>query len=91
MNRWTQTYLLFARPSFWGGVGELLDFGNTHFRYNESLWPDYANYLAIKGDWLAVGDDIQSAIAQTRAEVLALSGGEADLLGTEGQLETAEA
>lgn len=92
MNRFPSAFLLFARPSFLGGVGDIFDFGNTRFIYNESLLPEYANHLAIKSDWLAVGNDIQSAIAQTRAELQVLARhDEADLLGAVGQLETAEA
>ncbi len=57
-------YLLFAQPSFWAGFGQILDFGNTMFEYNQSLSPEQADSLAIRGDWRAIGDDFRSALEE---------------------------
>lgn len=62
------TFILFAQPSFWGGFGQLLDFGNTLFVYNESVTPEQADYFATKSDWAAVGNDIRRAIRRLEAE-----------------------
>jgi len=53
-------YSLFASPSFWAGFGQLLDVGNTMFEYNQSLSPEQADRLALRGDWRAVGNDFRA-------------------------------
>ena len=55
--------ILFARPSFFGGMARLLDFGNTLNVYNGHKSPGKADYFAIKSDFCAVGQDIQSAVS----------------------------
>ena len=55
------TFFLFARPSFWEGVARILDFGNVLTEYNKSLTPQQADALAMRADWVTVGEDIQSA------------------------------
>jgi len=57
-------YFLFARPSFWGGVAQIVDLGNTLFIYNESATPEQADYFATKNDWMVVGEDLRRAIVQ---------------------------
>ncbi len=57
-------YFLFARPTFWLGAASILDFGNTLFFYNDSPNGDVADYLAIKSDWMLVGEDLKEAIAK---------------------------
>ena len=61
------SYILFARPSFWGGTAALVDFGNTLFEYNVSLTPGQADYFATKSDWAAVGNDLRRAIRELEA------------------------
>ncbi len=56
-------YFLFARPSFITGVASLLDFGNGLFFFNESPSGEVADYMAIKNDWVLVGEDLQEAVA----------------------------
>ena len=58
------TSFLFARPSFWAGPASLFDFGNALFEYNISLTPEQANFLALRADWRAVGDDLRHAIKE---------------------------
>ena len=60
-------YLLFARPSFVGGTAYILDFGNTLFVYNDSPTPEIADYMAMKNDWVIVGDDLRLAIDTEKA------------------------
>ena len=67
-ERLSPTFGLFARPSFWGGFGQLLDFGNTMFEFNRSLTGEQADYFALKGDWLAVGQDFYDVIGDNPPE-----------------------
>lgn len=57
-------YFLFARPSLLVGVAQIIDFGNTLFVYNESNTPSQADYMATKSDWIAVGEDLRTAVAR---------------------------
>ncbi|MBI4494715.1 MAG: hypothetical protein HY690_18215 [Chloroflexi bacterium] len=52
---------LFARPSFIDGLARLFDFGNTLTVYNTSARPEWADFLALKSDWMAVGNDVRRA------------------------------
>ncbi len=71
MNRtFSPSYFLFALPSFWTGLAQVLDLGNTLFDYNESLTPAQADYLAMKADWLAIGIDLRRALAEAGVDVL---------------------
>ena len=58
------TDFLFARPTFWSGMGDVLDLGGTMVMFNESASPEEADNLALANDWAAVGNDIRSAMAQ---------------------------
>ena len=55
---------LFARPSFIAGLGAAIDLGGTMEIFNESPSPEEADFLALRNDWCAVGQDIQNAMAQ---------------------------
>lgn len=57
---------LFARPSFYEGVGRVIDFGNTLSMYNISETGEEADYSAFLADWSVIGDDIQGAICAPR-------------------------
>ena len=57
-----ESTFLFARPSFVEGVARVMDLGSTMQIYNESKTAKNADFLAIKKDWQAVGDDIKKAI-----------------------------
>jgi hypothetical protein len=60
--------ILFARPSFWTSFGQFLDFGNTAFEFNRAVDGDQADFLAIKADWHAVGDDLRRAVKEFERE-----------------------
>ncbi len=53
--------LLFATPSFVGGVSLVLDLGSTSTDYNSSETVGEADFRAIRSDWYAVGEDISEA------------------------------
>jgi len=61
---------LFARPSFFGGTAGILDFGNSLFEYNYSESGEQADYIAIQSDWVTVGDDMWSAVAVGKNEMV---------------------
>jgi len=63
------SFVLFARPSFLTSFGQFLDFGNTAFEFNRSLDGNQADLLAMKADWLAVGDDIRAAAREIVEEL----------------------
>ena len=62
---------LFARPSFIFGIASILDFGNTLTEYNYANSGDQADYLALRSDWYAIGEDIRTAMRILRSEVSA--------------------
>lgn len=53
---------LFARPSFWEGLGRLIDFGGTLTEFNSALSGPQADRYAIGQDWRAVGNDLRNAM-----------------------------
>lgn len=56
------TSLLYAQPSFLEGCARALDLWGTMTEFNESLNPEQADYLALRADWLSVGNDIRRAM-----------------------------
>ncbi len=62
MNDYSE--LLFARPSFIGGMSRVLDLGATLTEYNRSKTENEADLKAIASDWRAVGVDIEHAIEE---------------------------
>ncbi len=60
-------FFSFARPAFIKGIGRIVDpFGQLSDREfcdlsNDPYWTDY---LALRSDWEAVGQDISAAIRQ---------------------------
>ncbi len=67
--RYSPSYFLFARPSFWAGFGQVLDLGNTMFVFNESVNGEQADFFATRADWLAVGLDLRHAIAEAKRDM----------------------
>ncbi|MFH1489676.1 MAG: hypothetical protein ABII06_12310 [Pseudomonadota bacterium] len=61
MNR---SDILFATPSFLGGLSSVLDLGSTLTQYNTAATPAKADANAIKSDWEAVGNDLRVAMDQ---------------------------
>ncbi|MBI2551870.1 hypothetical protein HYW17_01040 [Candidatus Uhrbacteria bacterium] len=58
------TFYLFAKPSFIEGVGRVLDLGGVLDTYNISTTPAEADAKALRTDWMAVGNDLRSAMQQ---------------------------
>lgn len=58
-----ESTFLFAQPSFFEGAARALDLGCTLDHYNSALSESQADAMAMYADWLAVGHDIQAAIA----------------------------
>lgn len=53
---------LYATPSFLEGLGRLFDFGGTLTEFNYALTEEQAEYLAMRADWQATGDDLRRAM-----------------------------
>jgi hypothetical protein len=67
----SDSYFLFAEPSFIEGMARVLDLGNTLNVYNESLSGEIADSTAISMDWAMIGKDIYQAISENReAEIV---------------------
>lgn len=64
------TTILFARSSFLEGIARIFDFGNALQEYNASPTPEMADYLALLGDWHAVGEDMETAINNVGQKLL---------------------
>lgn len=58
------TDFLYARPSFLEGMARTLDFAGVLNEYNESMSAEQADYLAMRADWRAVGEDLRHAVEQ---------------------------
>lgn len=58
----TQTFNLFARPSFLEGMARDLDLFGTLQGYNVSPSGEIADARALHGDWLQIGQDILVAL-----------------------------
>ena len=55
---------LFARPSFWEGLGRIVDVGDTLTEFNRSLSTTQADRIALEQDWLMVGKELRQAMSQ---------------------------
>lgn len=55
--------LLFATPTFLEGAARSLDLGDTFTNYNTSRSDSEADFLAIRSDWRAVGEDFDSVLS----------------------------
>lgn len=62
---------LFVMPTFWRGVGSVLDVAGTaeSGNYNTAATPVEADIRTIAADWIAVGQDIDAAIREVDDEV----------------------
>ena len=65
--------LLRPRPSFLTGAARVLDLAGTltefQLRERPAQPPAAADYLALKSDWEAVGNDIRAAMAVVAREI----------------------
>ena len=59
---------LYARPSFVEGAARVFDLGGTLNEYNTSPTGRDADAIAIRSDWVAIGQDIRDAIEMFEAE-----------------------
>jgi hypothetical protein len=50
---------LFVNPSFTEGLARTLDIGCTFDEYNHSQTGQQADFIALRADWRAIGQDIQ--------------------------------
>lgn len=54
---------LFANPSYISGMANVLDIGATSANiYNASNSAEEADYIALRNDWFATGNDLRVAI-----------------------------
>lgn len=63
-------FYLFARPTFFSGMGRIFDFTSSLNEYNESKTPSEADAKALYLDWLAVGQDLQSAFDEYEQHIV---------------------
>lgn len=72
-----ETGFLFGTPSFLEGAGRVMDLAGSFDEYNRVGTSDQVDALMLCLDWLAVGEDLRSALrsyAEARgAEAAALS------------------
>jgi hypothetical protein len=52
---------LFARPSFWSGVGRILDLFGKFDTYNVSRSDEETDMRALYSDWRIVGQDLRDS------------------------------
>lgn len=64
MNNKYFTDFLFAKQSFYVGLGRLLDLGCTIREYNNSPSGNFADTVALKNDWRMVGQDLYQSIEE---------------------------
>ncbi len=62
------TDMLYASPSFMGGIAATLDMGGTLSVYNDSESPELADAKALASDWFAVGEDMRGAMGTFERE-----------------------
>ena len=55
-------FIRYARPGFFEGMARILDFGNTMNRYPKYRSAAEEDILALRSDWITVGDDIRAAV-----------------------------
>ena len=54
----------YARPGFFEGMARIMDFGNTMNRYPRHRPSPEEDMLALRSDWVTVGDDIRAVIRE---------------------------
>lgn len=63
------TFVLFPRRTFAGGLGMLMDPVGASVLYNVSRDEAEADTRATAADWHAVAEDLRSAISQYRSQL----------------------
>ncbi len=62
------SFQLFAIPTFFSGMARTLDLGAVLDDYDGVLTSDQADLFALSADWLAVGEDMWSALAECETQ-----------------------
>lgn len=62
MDDSVRSTFLFALPTWQEGVGRLVDFADALTEYNSTKEPENADARATAQDWLAVGDELRTAM-----------------------------
>lgn len=62
----SESFFLFAIPSFTEGMSRVLDMGGTLEVYNEASSEAEADLFALKADWMMVGRDLCNAVNAIR-------------------------
>jgi hypothetical protein len=67
-------------PSFWTGLARVFDLGATMSRHSYVHWdsPEEADWVAIRSDWEAVGDDLRVALGWAQSHFSRSADGEAE-------------
>ena len=68
------TTFLFARSSFWGGMGRVLDLGAQMTLYNRSRSGAEADFIALLADRLALAEDSAAVWSEPDVEPQATQG-----------------
>jgi len=62
-----KTDFLTATSGFLTGVGSSMGIGGSFYGFNYSRSPEEADFLAMKADWIMVGQDLSGAIKKAEA------------------------
>jgi hypothetical protein len=62
MSEHEPTFYLFSRPTFLEGYGRILDVLGVLNSYNKSPSAEEADFIALRNDWKAVGQDIKKSM-----------------------------
>ena len=57
-------FIRYARPGFFEGMARIMDFGNTMNRYPKYRSAAEEDTLALRSDWVTIGNDIRVAIRE---------------------------
>lgn len=63
-----RTSFLFAMPSFLEGMSRCLDIFGVYDNYNYCRTPEEADFVAIRNDWAAIGDDMRAVMPHGQAQ-----------------------
>lgn len=64
-NKKYRTKFLFVTPSFTMGMGSVLNIAGNYFPFNNSDSDIEIDIKGIESDWLAIGQDLKTAIKET--------------------------
>ena len=59
-----ERFIRYPRPGFFEGMARIMDFGNTMNRYPKYRSATEEDMVALRSDWITVGDDIRAAIRE---------------------------